>query len=69
MTQMELIERLCAVNSVLIEIVEEQAAIISQHGIEEMQPEDPERHRSGLTARVEEAESETHTIRSQLQVE
>lgn len=69
MTQMELIERLCAVNSVLIEIVEEQAVIISQHGIEEMQPEDPERHRSGLTARVEEAESEAHTIRSQLQVE
>lgn len=69
MTQMELIERLCAVNSVLIEIVEEQAAIISQHEIEEMQPEDPERHQSGLTARVEAAESETHTIRSQLQVE
>lgn len=69
MTQMELIERLCAVNTALIEIVEEQAAIISQHGIEEMQPEGPERYRSGLAAKIEAAESETHTIRSQLQEE
>ena len=69
MTQMELIERLCAVNTALIEIVEEQAAIISQHGIEEMQPKDPECCRSGLTARIEKTESEAHTIRSQLQEE
>lgn len=69
MTQMELIERLCAVNTALIEIVEEQATIISQHGIEEMQPEGSERYQSELTARVEKAESEAHTIRNQLQEE
>ena len=37
MTQMELIDRLCAVNTLLTDIVREQAAIMAQHGIEEIQ--------------------------------
>lgn len=34
MTQFELIDRLCAVNTLLTDIVREQAAIMAQHGIE-----------------------------------
>lgn len=34
MTQIELIDRLCAVNTLLTDIVREQAEIMAQHGIE-----------------------------------
>lgn len=34
MSQAELIDRLCAVNVLLTDIVREQAAIMQQHGIE-----------------------------------
>lgn len=40
MTQIELIDRLCAVNTLLTDIVREQAAIMAQHGIEPIQTED-----------------------------
>lgn len=40
MTQLELIDRLCAVNTLLTDIVREQAAIMAQHGIEPIQTED-----------------------------
>ena len=40
MTQFELIDRLSAVNTLLTDIVREQAAIMAQHGIEPMQTED-----------------------------
>lgn len=34
MTQIELIDRLCAVNTLLTDIVREQAEIMAQHGVE-----------------------------------
>lgn len=37
MTQFELIDRLCAVNTLLTDIVREQAEIMAQHGIEAIQ--------------------------------
>ena len=37
MTQIELIDRLCAVNTLLTDIVREQAEIMAQHGIEAIQ--------------------------------
>nr|DAF92324.1 MAG TPA: hypothetical protein [Myoviridae sp. ctBvM24] len=36
MTQIELIDRLCAVNTMLTDIVREQAEIMAQHGIDEL---------------------------------
>ena len=39
MTQMELIDRLCAVNTLLTDIVREQAEIMAQHEIELIQTE------------------------------
>lgn len=40
MTQIELIDRLCAVNTFLTDIVREQAEIMTQHGIEAIQTQD-----------------------------
>lgn len=40
MTQIELIDRLCAVNTLLTDIVREQAEIMAQHGIEEIKTDD-----------------------------
>ena len=40
MTQIELIDRLCAVNTFLTDIVKEQAEIMAQHGIEAIQTQD-----------------------------
>lgn len=40
MTQIELIDRLCAVNTLLTDIVMEQAEIMAQHGIEAIQTQD-----------------------------
>lgn len=40
MTQIELIDRLCAVNTLLTDIVREQAEIMTQHGIEAIQTQD-----------------------------
>lgn len=40
MTQIELIKRLCAVNTLLTDIVREQAEIMAQHGIEAIQTQD-----------------------------
>ena len=40
MTQIELIDRLCAVNTLLTDIVREQAEIMAQHGIEAIQTQD-----------------------------
>lgn len=43
MSQAELIDRLCAVNVLLTDIVREQAAIMQQHGIEVIGGDLPER--------------------------
>lgn len=40
MTQIELIDRMCAVNTLLTDIVREQAEIMAQHGIEAIQTQD-----------------------------
>ena len=40
MTLSELIDRLCAVNTLLTDIVREQAEIMAQHGIEAIQTQD-----------------------------
>ena len=40
MTQIELIDRLCAVNTLLTDIVREQAEIMAQHGIKAIQTQD-----------------------------
>ena len=40
MTQIELIDRLCAANTLLTDIVREQAEIMAQHGIEAIQTQD-----------------------------
>ena len=40
MTQIELIDRLCTVNTLLTDIVREQAEIMAQHGIEAIQTQD-----------------------------
>lgn len=40
MMQIELIDRLCAVNTLLTDIVREQTEIMAQHGIEAIQTQD-----------------------------
>lgn len=62
MTQIELIDRLCAANEILTEIVREQAAIMAQHGIEEIQQEG----REGLSDRIQRAENENDAIEYEL---
>lgn len=54
MTQYELIDRLCAVNSLLSDIVREQAAIIEQHGIEPIQQDGDLSKLYGMQKRAEE---------------
>lgn len=67
MTQMELIDRLCAVNTLLTDIVREQAAIMAQHGIEEIQTDaETEESLNGLFGRIERAEAENDAIEAEL---
>lgn len=54
MTQIELIDRLCAVNTILTDIVREQAEIMAQHGIDE------------LVDKRQRAEQESATLRTNL---
>jgi len=67
MTQMELIDRLCAVNTLLTDIVREQAAIMAQHGIEEIQTDaETDAALNGLFGKIERAEAENDAIEAQL---
>ena len=67
MTQMELIDRLCAVNTLLTDIVREQAAIMAQHGIEEIcTDEATEGSIQGLFGKIERATQENDVIEAQL---
>lgn len=67
MTQMELIDRLCAVNSLMCDIVREQAAIIAQHGIEELKTEEEtEAELQTLFGKTKRMEEENDIIESQL---
>lgn len=67
MTQMELIDRLCAVNTLLTDIVREQAEIMAQHGIERCQvKEDTGKELTDLFSRREEAEGENDLIEAEL---
>ena len=67
MTQMELIDRLCAVNTLLTDIVREQAAIMAQHGIEEIQTDaETEESLNGLFGKIERAVAENDAIEAQL---
>lgn len=54
MTRTELIDRLCAVNVLLTDIVREQAAILEQHGIEDID--------GNLSAKVERATTENDLL-------
>lgn len=67
MTQMELIDRLCAVNALLTDIVREQAEIMAQHGIEEIRSdEETEESIQGLFGKIERATQENDVIEAQL---
>lgn len=62
MTQIELIERLCAVNTLLMDIVREQAEVMAQHGIEPIQTESID----DLFAKRKRAEDESGAIEATL---
>lgn len=67
MTQMELIDRLCAVNMLLTNIVREQAMIMAQHGIEEIKTDaETDESLDGLFGRIERAEAENDAIEAEL---
>lgn len=67
MTQMELIDRLCAANSLMCDIVREQAAIIAQHGIEELKTEEEtEAEFQTLFGKMKRMDEENDIIESQL---
>lgn len=67
MTQMELIDRLCAVNSLMCAIIREQAAIMAQHGIEELKTEEEtEAELQTLFGKMKRMEEENDIIESQL---
>lgn len=67
MTQMELIDRLCAVNTLLTDIVREQAEIMAQHGIEEIRSDEAsEESIQGLFSKIERATQENDVIEAQL---
>lgn len=67
MTGFELIDRLCKVNSLLCDIVKEQAAIMEQHGIEEIRTEEEcEESLSRLYGMKKRAEEENDAIEVQL---
>jgi hypothetical protein len=65
MTQFELIDRLCAVNTLLTDIVREQAEIMAQHGIEPIQTQDEATERlDDLFGKYKRAEDEKRCNRS-----
>lgn len=67
MTQMELIDRLCAVNTLLTDIVREQAEIMAQHGIEAIQTQDESTDRlDDLSGKRKRAEDENNAIEAAL---
>ena len=67
MTQFELIDRLCAVNTLLTDIVREQAAIMAQHGIEPIQTQDEATDRlDDLFGKYKRAEDENDAIEAAL---
>lgn len=67
MTQMELIDRLCAVNTLLSDIVREQAEIIAQHGIERYPPKtDTGEELDDLFGKTRRAEKENDLIEAAL---
>ena len=67
MTQIELIDRLCAVNTLLTDIVREQAEIMAQHGIEEMQTQNEATDRlDDLFEKRKRAEDENDAIEAAL---
>ena len=63
MTQIELIDRLCAVNTLLTDIVREQAEIMAQHEIE---PIRTERGLGDLFGKRKRAEDENDAIEAAL---
>ena len=67
MTQIELIDRLCAVNTLLTDIVREQAEILAQHGIEAIQTQDEATDRlDDLFGKRKRAEDENDAIEAAL---
>ena len=67
MTQIELIDRLCAVNTLLTDIVREQAEIMAQHGIEAIQTQDEATGRlDDLSGKSKRAEDENDAIEAAL---
>lgn len=67
MTQIELIDRLCAVNTFLTDIVKEQAEIMAQHGIEAIQTQDEATDRlDDLFWKRKRAEDENNAIEAAL---
>lgn len=64
MTQYELIDRLCNVNSLLCDIVKEQSALIAQHDIEPIVQDSQEL--SKLYEMKEKAETENNLIEAEL---
>lgn len=67
MTQIELIDRLCAVNTLLTDIVREQAEIMAQHGIEAIQTQDEATDRlDDLFGKHKRAEDENDAIEAAL---
>lgn len=67
MTDYEIIDRLCSVNSLLMDIVREQEAIIKQYGIEETETdEDAQTGLARLYGMRQAAESENNTIEAEL---
>lgn len=67
MTQIELIDKLCTVNTLLTDIVREQAEIIAQHGIEAIQTQDEATDRlDALFGKRKRAEDENDAIEAAL---
>lgn len=67
MTLIELIDRLCAVNTLLTDIVREQAEIMAQHGIEEIKTDDQiEADLDSLFGKRKRAEQENDAIEAAL---
>ena len=67
MTQIESIDRLCAVNTLLTDIVREQAEIMAQHGIEAIQTQNEAADRlDDLFGKRKRAEDENDAIEAAL---
>lgn len=66
MTQIELIDRLCAVNTLLTDIVREQAEIMAQHGIEAIQTQDEAREDATILTKLENIQNTMIEVKSEM---